>query len=69
MSRAIDEARARTRANREREGDYVLYWMQRSQRARTDHAREHALRVALELSDRWLLDGRDPSSYAMDGAA
>ena len=42
---------------------------QRSQRARTDHALEEALRVALELSDRWLLDGRDPSSYAMDGAA
>ncbi len=69
MSRVLDEARVRTRANREREGDHVLCWMQRSQRTRTDHAREQALRVALELSDRWLLDGRDPSSYAMDGAA
>lgn len=49
MSRTLDDARVRHRAEREREGDYVLYWMQRSQRARTNHALEHAARRANAL--------------------
>lgn len=47
----IDEARIRTRGEEpERPGaDYVLYWMQKAQRARTNHALEHAARRANAL--------------------
>lgn len=38
-----------------REGDYVLYWMQSSQRAEYNHALEYAVRRANELSQRLLV--------------
>ncbi|HJL15986.1 MAG TPA: deoxyribodipyrimidine photo-lyase [Sandaracinaceae bacterium LLY-WYZ-13_1] len=45
----IDEARVRTLSDAPaRDGAYVLYWMQQSQRARTNHALEHAVRRANE---------------------
>ena len=38
-----------------REGDYVLYWMQSSQRAEYNHALEYAIQRANELSQRLLV--------------
>ena len=38
-----------------RDGDYVLYWMQSSQRAEYNHALEYAVRRANELSQRLLV--------------
>jgi len=38
-----------------REGDYVLYWMQCSQRAEQNHALEHAVQRANELDQRLLV--------------
>lgn len=52
-----------------REGDYVLYWMQSSQRAEQNHALEYAVQRANDLDLRLLvvfdfLDGRDPNFFA-----
>ncbi len=51
MSREIDSRRLR-RLNRqeERNGSYVAYWMQRSQRARHNHALEYAVAAANDRS-------------------
>lgn len=38
-----------------RVGDYVLYWMQSSQRAEYNHALEYAVQRANELSQRLLV--------------
>src|SRR5215216_2447632 len=38
-----------------REGDYVLYWMQSSQRAEQNHALEYAVKRANELDQRLLV--------------
>jgi deoxyribodipyrimidine photo-lyase len=38
-----------------REGDYVLYWMQSSQRAEQNHALEYALQRANDMSQRLLV--------------
>lgn len=38
-----------------RDGDYVLYWMQSSQRAEHNHALEHAIQRANELDQRLLV--------------
>src|SRR5215212_5855968 len=38
-----------------REGDYVLYWMQSSQRAEQNHALEYAVQKANELDQRLLV--------------
>jgi deoxyribodipyrimidine photolyase len=40
--------------------DYVLYWMQQSQRA----AGNHALEYALAINNKCFLDGRDANSFA-----
>jgi deoxyribodipyrimidine photo-lyase len=46
----IQSTRIRTLNARDvRKGDYVLYWMQASQRAECNHALEHAVRRANEL--------------------
>ena len=39
----------------ERTGDYVLYWMQSSQRADHNHALEYAVRRANDLGQRLLV--------------
>ena len=38
-----------------RDGDYVLYWMQSSQRAEQNHALEYAVRRANDLGQRLLV--------------
>lgn len=38
-----------------REGDYILYWMQSSQRAEYNHALEYAVQQANELGQRLLV--------------
>jgi deoxyribodipyrimidine photo-lyase len=38
-----------------REGDYVLYWMQSSQRAEQNHALEYAVQRANDLDQRLLV--------------
>jgi deoxyribodipyrimidine photo-lyase len=38
-----------------RDGDYVLYWMQSSQRAEQNHALEHAVQRANDLGQRLLV--------------
>ena len=38
-----------------REGDYVLYWMQSSQRAEQNHALEYAVQQANDLDQRLLV--------------
>ena len=52
----IQPERIRKLNNKEaRDGDYVLYWMQSSQRAQYNHALEHAIRQANELDQRLLV--------------
>ena len=38
-----------------RDGDYILYWMQSSQRAEQNHALEYAVRQANDLDQRLLV--------------
>ena len=38
-----------------REGDYVLYWLQSSQRAEQNHALEYAVQQANDLDQRLLV--------------
>ena len=38
-----------------KEGDYVLYWMQSSQRAEQNHALEYAVQQANDLDQRLLV--------------
>lgn len=46
---------AAKRKGRREEGDYVLYWMQETQRAEHNHALEYAVQRANELGQRLLV--------------
>ena len=45
-----------------RDGDYVLYWMQSSQRAEHNHALEYAVQQANDLGQRLPSDHPRPTS-------
>jgi deoxyribodipyrimidine photo-lyase len=49
----VQEARVQNLNDEEvRDGDYVLYWMQSSQRAQQNHALEYAVQQANDLDQR-----------------
>ncbi len=54
-SRIQDERIRRLNGNEARDGDYVLYWMQSSQRAEYNHALEYAVQKSNELYQRLLV--------------
>ena len=55
-TRKIQEERVQHLNDEEvRSGDYVLYWMQSSQRAEHNHALEYAVQRANELGQRVLV--------------
>ncbi len=54
-SRIQDERVKHLNERKVRDGDYILYWMQSSQRTEQNHALEYAVRKANELEDRLLV--------------
>jgi deoxyribodipyrimidine photo-lyase len=55
-TRQIQEERVRNLNERDvRDGDFVLYWMQSSQRAEQNHALEYAVQRANEMGQRLLV--------------
>jgi deoxyribodipyrimidine photo-lyase len=55
-TRRIQEERVRDlNEGAVRDGDYVLYWMQSSQRAEQNHALEYAVQRANEMGQRLLV--------------
>jgi deoxyribodipyrimidine photo-lyase len=55
-TRQIQEERVQNLNERDvRDGDYVLYWMQSSQRAEQNHALEYAVQRANEMGQRLLV--------------